>query len=87
MRHSQLKHKELTREEWNIFRILVENPTKTNVEIGEDLNRSQHTVAAHVRNILSKLEIRSRYEMLMYAFRNDLYVFQNAEEKCHQWNV
>jgi DNA-binding NarL/FixJ family response regulator len=83
-----MKHKELTTEETNIFRFLVENPTKTNQDIGEVMHRSQHTVAAHIRNILGKLDIESRYEMLPYAIRNGLYCpRQNCGNIEHNWQV
>ena len=83
-----IKHKELTTEEWNIFKILVENPTKTNMQIADSLSRSQHTIAAHVRNILSKLEIGSRYEMLTYALKNELYTFRVENGKTtHEWRI
>ncbi|TAH20566.1 MAG: LuxR family transcriptional regulator [Cytophagales bacterium] len=79
---------ELTNGEWNIFRLLVENPTKTNVELGEMLNCSQHTIAAHVRSILTKLDIESRYELLPYAIRSGLYCpRQNCGNIEHKWEI
>lgn len=83
-----MKHKELTTEELNIFKSLVENPTKTNLELAEISLRSQHTVAAHIRSILGKLGIASRYEMLPYAIRNGLYCpRQNCGNIEHEWEI
>ncbi len=82
-----MKHLELTREEIHIFKILVENPTKTNEEIGADLIRSPHTIAAHVRSILSKLDLRSRYELLSYALKNGLYAIKGRNgEASGEWS-
>jgi DNA-binding CsgD family transcriptional regulator len=75
-----MKYLELTREEIHIFKILVENPTKTNEEIGAELIRSPHTIAAHVRSILSKLDLKSRYELLPYALKNGLYAVKGKNE-------
>lgn len=83
-----MKHKELTTEEWNIFKFLVENPTKTNLELAKIFIRSQHTIAAHIRSILSKLAIASRYEMLPYAIRNGLYCpRQDCGNIEHEWKI
>ncbi|WP_177217510.1 response regulator transcription factor [Thermoflexibacter ruber] len=67
---------------------MVENPTKTNEEIGAELIRSPHTIAAHVRSILSKLDLKSRYELLSYALKSGLYVVKSSNENviC-QWNT
>lgn len=76
-----IKYLELTREEIHIFKILVENPTKTNEEIGAELIRSPHTIAAHVRSILSKLDLKSRYELLSYALKMDCMLSKVKMEK------
>ncbi|SFE59624.1 response regulator transcription factor [Thermoflexibacter ruber] len=67
-----MSHHRLTERERNVFKILVENQTKTNEEIGKLLNLSPHTVAAYIRSILVKLHLGSRYEILTYALKNGL---------------
>ena len=44
----------------------------TNREIGQELFISEHTVKAHVRSILSKLDLRNRHQAAAYAIQNGL---------------
>lgn len=41
----------------------------TNKEIAASLHLSEHTVNFHVKNILSKLHLRSRAQAVAYAVR------------------
>ncbi|MCU0392187.1 MAG: helix-turn-helix transcriptional regulator [Thermoflexibacter sp.] len=83
-----MKHSRLTARERDVFKILVENQIKTNEQIGDILNLSPHTVAAHIRNILSKLELESRYEMLTYAIKNELYTPHKEDGIIvYQWTI
>jgi DNA-binding CsgD family transcriptional regulator len=80
-------HDRLTERERNVFRILVENQTKTNEEIGKLLNLSPHTIAAYIRSILVKLHLESRYEILTYALKNGLCSFSpDSRSIIFQWN-
>jgi len=44
----------------------------SNKDIGTDLVIAENTVRNHVRNILEKLQVRSRVEAAMYAVREKL---------------
>ncbi len=52
----------------------------TNKEIGEELFISENTVKAHLKNILTKLDLRNRQQLIAYALRNDLVDSHNADE-------
>jgi DNA-binding CsgD family transcriptional regulator len=77
---------ELTKIEHEIFLLLAQNPTLTNVQIAEQRKKSKnsgvnsrekgispHTVASHIRQILVKLELSSRYLIQSYAIKQGLY--------------
>lgn len=82
-----MSHHRLTERERNVFKILVENQTKTNEEIGKLLNLSPHTVAAYIRSILVKLHLESRYEILTYALKNGLCTLSpNDKSIIFQWS-
>jgi len=44
----------------------------SNDEIGESLQISKHTVARHRENLMRKLELHSRSELVKYAIRKGL---------------
>jgi two-component system NarL family response regulator len=44
----------------------------SNREIATDLDIAENTVKNHIRNILEKLQLRSRMEAAMYAVREKL---------------
>lgn len=60
----------LTEREKQVLRLIAEG--KSNKEIAELLCLSAKTVAAHRANIMSKLEIHSRAELVKYAIRHGL---------------
>jgi len=45
---------------------------QSNREIAEDLFISENTVKNHIRNLLEKLQLKSRMEAAMYAVRSNL---------------
>ncbi|MFZ0546466.1 MAG: response regulator, partial [Candidatus Promineifilaceae bacterium] len=55
----------LTTRQLEVLNLIVQD--KTNQEIGEVLHISENTVKYHVRQILSQLHLRSRYELAVYA--------------------
>ena len=58
-------HQALTNREWEVFRLLIEG--KGNTEISKELMVGVSTVKYHVSNILSKLGVRNRSEVIAYA--------------------
>ena len=44
----------------------------TNKAIGKSLYISEHTVKKHITNILSKLDMRNRKDLIIYANENDI---------------
>lgn len=63
-------HPELTEREQEVLSILAEG--FSNREIGENLNISPKTVARHRENIMSKLNLRNRTELVKYAIRKGI---------------
>lgn len=61
---------ELTGREIEILGLVGEG--KTSKEIAEDLYISENTVRNHVRNILDKLGMKSRFEAVNWAYREGL---------------
>lgn len=45
---------------------------KTNREIADELFISEHTVKVHLKNVLTKLDLRNRQEVIAYAFQQGL---------------
>lgn len=73
LRHSNsasLRSPELTGRELEILTLVGEG--KTSKEIAEDLFISENTVRNHVRNILDKLGMKSRFEAVNWAYREGL---------------
>ncbi len=60
----------LTTREQEVLGLLAEG--LSNDEIGESLQISKHTVARHRENLMRKLELHSRSELVKYAIRKGL---------------
>lgn len=60
----------LTQREREVLRLLAED--QSNDEIAEQLAISKHTVARHRENVMRKLELHSRSELVKYAIRKGL---------------
>lgn len=61
---------DLSRSEAEVLRLLADG--LSNLEIGERLFISEHTVKSHVSNILGKLHLKNRTQAAIYAWRNRL---------------
>ena len=61
---------ELTDREQEVLTLLVEG--ESNSEIGEKLGISPKTVARHRENIMNKLNLHSRSELVKYAIRKGI---------------
>ena len=68
---------DLTPREYDVLELMVDG--KTNAEISEVLTLSLSTVKFHVSNILSKLDVRSRSEAILFSLKNHLINSQNEE--------
>jgi two-component system NarL family response regulator len=60
-----------------VFYLLAQGAS--NRQIAQALTVSENTVKTHVRNILDKLELRSRSEVAAYARRSNLISEPNLE--------
>ena len=60
----------LTPRQLEVLRLVAAG--KTNREIATELFVSEHTIARHVQNIFSRLDVSSRTAATAYAFANDL---------------
>ncbi len=60
----------LTDRELEVLRLIARG--MSNKDIGAELVIAENTVRNHVRNILEKLQVRSRVEAAMYAVREKL---------------
>ena len=67
----------LTRRETEVCRLLAYG--HTNAEIAEKLNISERTVETHRANIMSKLDLRTRAELVRFAVDNGLVRFDGPE--------
>ena len=61
---------DITHREQEVLEFLVEG--MTNAEIGDKLEISRHTVARHRENLMRKLGLHSRSELVKYAIRKGL---------------
>ena len=61
---------QLTARELQVLRHVAKG--QSNREIAEDLFISENTVKNHIRNLLEKLQLKSRMEAAMYAVRSNL---------------
>ena len=61
---------QLSAREREVLELIVRG--RSNKEIGSALGVAENTVKNHVRNILEKLQLRSRMEAAMYAVREKL---------------
>ena len=61
---------ELSQREGEVLRLVGQGAN--NREIAETLIVSEHTVKAHLRSILNKLNLRNRQQMVVYAVQNDI---------------
>ena len=62
--------KELTKREKDIVRLICES--RTNIEIGNELNISPHTVKAHIRSICEKLNVKDRIQIIVKALKDEI---------------
>ncbi len=61
---------QLTARELQVLRLVARG--QSNRQIAEELYISENTVKNHIRNILEKLQMKSRMEAAMYAVRSNL---------------
>ena len=66
---SQL-HERLSEREYKIFEMLVAG--KRGSEIAVELSLSEKTVSTHKANVLQKMNLANRTELVLYAIRNQL---------------
>lgn len=71
-RDAALLAQHLTRRERQVLGLLVQG--ETSESISASLGLSPHTVRTHVQNILTKLQVHSRFEAASFAMRYDLLV-------------
>ncbi len=69
-RDAALLANHLTRREREVLGLLVEG--QTSQTISHSLSLSPHTVRTHIQNILTKLQVHSRFEAASFAVRFDL---------------
>jgi two-component system invasion response regulator UvrY len=68
--NSENRHERLSDREYKIFELLVVG--KRNWEIAQELSLSEKTVSTHKVNILRKMNVTNRTELVRYAIRNQL---------------
>lgn len=62
----------LTQREKEVLCLMVAEPSYTSEAVGKALNIAKLTVDTHVRNMLSKLKLKRRTELVAYAMRTRL---------------
>ncbi len=63
----EVRRKELTRREEEVLRLIAQG--HSNKEIAQQLNIAVKTVESHKANLMQKLELRTRTEIVRYALR------------------
>lgn len=63
---------QLTQREKEVLCLMVAEPSFTSEAIGKSLNIAKLTVDTHVRNMLSKLKLKRRAELVAYAMRTNM---------------
>jgi DNA-binding NarL/FixJ family response regulator len=63
-------HTRLTEREYRIFQMLVAG--KRGADIAKELSLSEKTVSTHKANVLQKMDMSNRTELVKYAMRNQL---------------
>jgi DNA-binding NarL/FixJ family response regulator len=58
----------LTDRPWKTLKLAEVARGKTNAEIAEDLFISNSTVKTHIANLMTKLEVRNRVEIVIWAY-------------------
>jgi DNA-binding NarL/FixJ family response regulator len=66
--HESKQTETLTRREVEVLRLV--GAGSSNREIGQELFISEHTVKAHLRTILAKLDLRNRQQVAAWAVKN-----------------
>lgn len=69
--HSERSPDALTEREQDVLRLLVQEAA-SNRELAEKLSVSENTVKYHLRNILDKLHLQNRAQVVSYALRHGL---------------
>ena len=64
------KHYNLTERELEVLELLVQG--KTNAEIAEEMCITVHTIKVYVANILQKLQVRDRVQVVIKAISEKL---------------
>lgn len=70
-RHRERATDELTERERDVLELLVQGIT-SNRELADRLSISENTVKYHLRNILDKLHVQNRAQVIAYAMRHGL---------------
>ena len=73
---------QLTARELQVLRHVAKG--QSNREIAEDLFISENTVKNHIRNLLEKLQLKSRMEAAMYAVRSE---FAGVATSRSEWSA
>ena len=68
--HGERKHTRLSGREYRIFEMLVAG--KRGCDIAHELSLSEKTVSTHKANVLQKMNVSNRTELLLYAVRHNL---------------
>jgi len=75
----ELSHKSLSDREFEVFRLMVEGASVT--DVAERLNLSAKTVSTHKARILQKMNMQSLAQLVRYAVEHGIVGDGDAEEK------